>query len=264
MIVTITRAGTTIGGRATMIITASGTTTTIARCIMPPTGQAGGFDVALAPDTGCTPGDGVFLSPMDAELENGTRLGEAPTLDTFLADVQRKAYHVAHGALWDRETALDVVQESMLRFVEYYRDKPASAWPALFRSVLNSRINDERRKRLLAGAKRKLISLTGLRLGEVDADEHMKEAELPGIARSTGVSDPESGVISGELRQVVEQAVGTLPERQRQVFLLREQLGLSIRQTADTLGCSANSIKQHHFRALRSLRAELAEVWEHE
>jgi RNA polymerase sigma-70 factor (ECF subfamily) len=58
--------------------------------------------------------------------------------------------------------------------------------------------------------------------------------------------------------------VGTLPERQRQVFLLREQLGLSIQQTADTLGCSANSIKQHHFRALRSLRAQLAEVWEHE
>ena len=58
--------------------------------------------------------------------------------------------------------------------------------------------------------------------------------------------------------------LATLAERQRQVFLLREQLGLSIRDTADILGCSENSIKQHHFRALRAMRRLLSEVWEHE
>ena len=58
--------------------------------------------------------------------------------------------------------------------------------------------------------------------------------------------------------------MGTLAERQRQVFLLREQLGASIRESAEILGCSENSIKQHHFRALRTLRRLLAEVWEHE
>lgn len=231
---------------------------------MQPILKVSGFEVALVPTTGCTTGDGVFLKPMEAELEDSERMGEPVTLDSFLADVQRKAYHVAHGALWDQETALDVVQDSMLRFVEYYRDKPASAWPALFRSVLNSRINDQRRKRLLAGTKRKLLSLTGLRLADSDTDERMKEAELPATAHQDGISNPESGVVAGELKQAIELAVGTLPERQRQVFLLREQLGLSIQQTADTLGCSANSIKQHHFRALRSLRAQLAEVWEHE
>lgn len=231
---------------------------------MQPTAKASGFDVALVQGTGCTPGDGVFFDPMEAELEHGERMGEPLTLEHFLAEVQRKAYHVAHGALWDQETALDVIQESMLRFVEYYRDKPASAWPALFRSVLNSRINDQRRKRLLAGTKRKLLSLTGLKLTDTDIDERMKEADLPATGHRDGISDPESGVVAGELKQAIEQAVGTLPERQRQVFVLREQLGLSIQQTADTLGCSANSIKQHHFRALRSLRARLAEVWEHE
>jgi RNA polymerase sigma-70 factor (ECF subfamily) len=226
--------------------------------------QASGFDVAMVQITGCPPGDSVFLNPMEAELEDGERMSESITLDDFLADVQRKAFHVAHGALWDQETALDVVQDSMLRFVEYYREKPASAWPALFRSVLNSRINDQRRKRLLANTKRKLLSLTGLKLADTDADQHLKEADLPAGIHEDGISQPESGVVAGELKQAIEQAVGTLPERQRQVFLLREQLGLSIQQTADTLGCSANSIKQHHFRALRSLRAQLAEVWEHE
>ena len=80
-------------------------------------------------------------------------------LDSFLAEVQTRAFHVAYGALWDEELALDVVQEAMLRFVEYYRGKPDGQWPALFRSVLNSKINDQRRKRLLTNTKRKLLSL---------------------------------------------------------------------------------------------------------
>jgi RNA polymerase sigma-70 factor (ECF subfamily) len=226
--------------------------------------KATGIDELLLSPAGCTAGDSVFLNPMDVELPGTGRANEGMSLDNFLGGIQRKAYHVAYGALWDRETALDVVQDSMLRFVEYYRDKPESAWPALFRSVLNSRVNDQRRKRLLANTGRKLLSLTGLRLVDADDDEQLKEAELPANEHAGGIGAPENGAVAGELKQAIEQAVGTLPERQRQVFLLREQMGLSIQETADTLGVSANSIKQHHFRALRALRQQLAEVWEHE
>ncbi len=227
--------------------------------------KVAGIDgVLLRAAAGCARADGVFLDLMEAELPSDARVIEPMSLDNFLGEVQRKAYHVAYGALWDQETALDVVQESMLRFVEYYRDKPATAWPALFRSVLNSRINDQRRKRLLANTGRKLLSLTGLKLVEVSDDEQLKEADLPANEHAVGAGNPENSLAAGQLRHAIDQAVGTLPERQRQVFLLREQLGLSIQESADTLGCSANSIKQHHFRALRALRQQLAEVWEHE
>lgn len=226
--------------------------------------KATAIDSGMLQATGCSAGDSVFLNTMDADFPGAGHVDERMSLDNFLAGVQRKAYQVAYGALWDRETALDVVQESMLRFVEYYRDKPQSAWPALFRSVLNSRVNDQRRKRLLASTGRRLMSLTGLRLFDAGDDEQQREAELPASSHAAGTGSPERGVVAGQLKQVIEQAVGTLPERQRQVFLLREQLGLSIQETAETLGVSANSIKQHHFRALRALRGQLAEVWEHE
>ncbi|WP_455235416.1 sigma-70 family RNA polymerase sigma factor [Thiogranum longum] len=185
-------------------------------------------------------------------------------LNRFLAEVSHRAFHIAFGALWDRETAMDVVQESMLKLVEYYRDKPDSEWPALFRTILNSKINDQRRKRLLASTKRKLLSLTGLGFADADQDEQMAEAELAPDPHDAGFSDPEAGVSGSQLKQRIEQALATLAERQRQVFLLREQLGLSIRETAEALGCSENSIKQHHFRALRAMRGLLSEVWEHE
>jgi len=206
----------------------------------------------------------VFLRPMPVDIPTGARVSDQALLNSFLADLQHKAYQVAYGALWDKETALDVVQESMLRFVQYYRDKPETEWPALFRSVLNSRINDQRRKRLLAATKRRLLSLTGLGLADAERDENMAEAELSAIQHDEGISEPEAGATAVQLKKRIEQALAGLAERQRQVFLLREQLGLSIRDTADILGCSENTIKQHHFRALRALRTQLSEVWEHE
>jgi len=206
----------------------------------------------------------VLLNPAPSPSRTGIALTTQAPLDSFLAEVQDRAYQVARGALWERETALDVVQESMLRFVEYYRHKPQQDWPALFRTVLNSKINDQRRKRLLAGTKRKLLSLTGLGLSAAGPDETQAEAELNSPQHDAGSSAPEAGTDAGQLQRQIERALGTLAERQRQVFLLREQLGASIRESAEILGCSENSIKQHHFRALRALRRLLAEVWEHE
>ena len=208
--------------------------------------------------------EAVLLNPAPASSRTGNVLTTQARLDSFLAEVQDRAYQVARGALWDREMALDVVQESMLRFVEYYRHKPQQDWPALFRTVLNSKVNDQRRKRLLANTKRRLLSLTGLGLSATDRDEALTEAELGTPGHDAGSSAPEAGADADQLKQQIERALGTLAERQRQVFLLREQLGASIRESAEILGCSENSIKQHHFRALRTLRRLLAEVWEHE
>jgi len=184
-------------------------------------------------------------------------------LESFFAEHEDKAFYVAYAALWDREAALDAVQESMLRLVQYYRHKTADEWPALFRTILNSRINDIRRKRLLEQGKHKLVSLTGLFRGNRDDENDNSEFELPAQERTDGVTAPEVEYIAQELRQHITQALHSLSERQRQVFILREWRGMSITETATTLGCSENSIKQHHFRAMRELRKKLAEVWDY-
>jgi RNA polymerase sigma-70 factor (ECF subfamily) len=208
--------------------------------------------------------EALLVNPPGSATTAHRQVASNPSLDSFLAEVQSKAYHIAYGALWDEELALDVVQDSMLRFVQYYSGKPHGEWPALFRTVLNSRINDQRRKRLLANTKRKLVSLTGMGMSEVGRDEQMAEADLPSEMHDAGFSGPEAQTTGGQLKHRIEAALCQLAERQRQVFLLREQMGLSIRETAETLGCSENSIKQHHFRALRAMRRLLSEVWDHE
>ncbi|MGD8312961.1 MAG: sigma-70 family RNA polymerase sigma factor [Gammaproteobacteria bacterium] len=184
-------------------------------------------------------------------------------LEAFFVETEETAFHVAYAALWEREAALDAVQESMTRLVEYYRDKPATHWPALFRTILNSKINDIRRRRLIEQGKHRLVSLTGLFRQSGDSGQAMVEYDLPSDHRDDGVTAPEVGVITKQLRDKVADALQALSERQRQVFILREWRGMSIAETALVLGCSQNSVKQHHFRAMRELRKQLAEVWNH-
>ncbi|UCC56583.1 MAG: sigma-70 family RNA polymerase sigma factor [Gammaproteobacteria bacterium] len=184
-------------------------------------------------------------------------------LEDFFTRNEENAYYVAYAALWHRETALDVVQESMVRLIEYYRDKPAGEWPALFRTILKSKINDARRRRLMEQGKLKLVSLTGLFQKQGDDSNPLTEHEVAAPDRDDGITAPEVETVTAELRTQVAQALEALSERQRQVFILREWRGMTISETAQTLGCSENSVKQHHFRAMRQLRKQLAEVWEH-
>lgn len=213
-------------------------------------------DVLCITGNGCvsTPHTGTIL-PTDTQKNR--------QLESFFIDWEERAFYIAYAALWDRESALDAVQESMTRLIEYYRDKQADEWPALFRTILNSKINDIRRRRIIEQGKHRLLSLTGLFHKEGDEAGANAEYEIPADGRDDDITAPEAEFVAAELRRKVAEAMQALSERQRQVFILREWRGMSINETAQTLGCSENSVKQHHFRALRTLRVQLAEVWEH-
>ncbi len=105
-------------------------------------------------------------------------------LESFFTDWEERAFYIAYAALWDRESSLDAVQESMTRLIEYYRDKPAEEWPALFRTILNSKINDIRRRRMLEQGKHKLVSLTGLFQKDREETGANTEYELPADGRA--------------------------------------------------------------------------------
>ena len=131
----------------------------------------------------------VALSP-GAACAAGGRVGATHVLETrdpmndFLAQVEHQAYRMAQYALWDHELALDVVQDSMLKLVQRYRGKPAGEWPALFFTILNNRINDARRQRLLHKGINKIISLFDRQRPEgPEQVEHVVAACLVGLPR---------------------------------------------------------------------------------
>lgn len=179
--------------------------------------------------------------------------------DAFFEDVEKRAYRSAVYSLKDEQTAMDAVQDAMLKLVEKYRDRPSSEWPALFFTILNNRIIDIQRWGRLREAGGKLVSLFRTHDG---GEEDLLDS---GLGSEYFIAErPEVASSSRDLHQKIDNAITKLSDRQRQVFLLREWQGFNVRETSQILGCSEGSVKQHHFRAMQALRKHLAGVWENE
>ena len=65
--------------------------------------------------------------------------------------------------------------------------------------------------------------------------------------------------IGEELKERMRKAIDSLPEDQREVFLLREEADLSFKEIADIVGISENTVKSRMRYALTKLRALLEE-----
>ena len=72
-----------------------------------------------------------------------------------------------------------------------------------------------------------------------------------GIARAVAVTPEPSDVIA------VRSAVASLPPRQRAALVLRYYGGLSLAETAETLGCAEGTVKSLTHKAIAALRATL-------
>ena len=73
-------------------------------------------------------------------------LASTQELSAFLAEVERRAFKQAMFAVRDEHTALDVVQDAMLKLAEKYAQKPAAELPMLFQRILQNTIHDHFRR----------------------------------------------------------------------------------------------------------------------
>lgn len=69
---------------------------------------------------------------------------------------------------------------------------------------------------------------------------------------------PDADLARGQLRRLLEDAIAALPAPFRTVFVLREVEGLSVEETADSLGIVPATVKTRHLRARRRLQEALA------
>ncbi|MDJ0811881.1 MAG: RNA polymerase sigma factor [Desulfobacterales bacterium] len=167
-------------------------------------------------------------------------------LDTFLAGVEKRAYRMAQMATGDREEALDIVQDAMLGLSSRYAHKTEAEWRPLFYRILQNRIRDWRRRHIVRTRWRTWLGFAG-------DDDSERE-----IDRIQQVPDhqyrPDDAAMRGLAMDALDQALGGLPLRQQQAFLLRAWEGLSVDETARAMSCSKGSVKTHYHRAIKRLR----------
>ena len=69
---------------------------------------------------------------------------------------------------------------------------------------------------------------------------------------------PENELLSEEGRKALDDAIQTLPEKLRIIFIMRDIEGLSIKDTAEALGLTETNIKTRLLRARLHLREQLS------
>jgi RNA polymerase sigma-70 factor (ECF subfamily) len=172
-------------------------------------------------------------------------------LDQFLAGVEKRAFKIAQMGLRNDDDALDAVQDSMMKLVQSYGARSVEEWRPLFYRILANRIRDLQRRRTVRG---RIMAWLPARVDEEEEYDPIAAApsQDPGPAKRLELD---------EAIGVLETAVGELPPRQQQAFLLRNLEGMDVAETAGAMGCSEGSVKTHYFRALAALRAKLGEVF---
>lgn len=176
-------------------------------------------------------------------------------LSDFLENVERRAFKQALYAVRKDESALDIVQDAMIKLAEKYGDKPVVELPMLFQRILQNTIRDYFRREKVRNSWISLFSSFGSKQDEQDNFDAMDMVEAePG---SYGV---ESGLQKLEQQQMlgqIEHEIQNLPARQREAFLMRYWQDLSVTETAMVMGCSEGSVKTHCSRATNSLAKAL-------
>jgi RNA polymerase sigma-70 factor (ECF subfamily) len=197
---------------------------------------------------------GVFAVSCSGEQPKGAMtLQRERQLNQFLAGVERRALRFAEIAVRDRDEALDLVQDAMIKLARNYAAHPEEEWTPLFYRILQNGIRDWHRRQMVRSRVMMWFGRSSTR--EEDYDPIAQAADPMGRT-------PDEQIEARQAMEALEDAVTALPARQREAFMLRAFEGLDVAATAIAMGCSGGSVKTHYSRAVHTLRDVLGEHWQ--
>jgi RNA polymerase sigma-70 factor (ECF subfamily) len=173
-------------------------------------------------------------------------------LNRFFADVEKRALRITEINIRDRDEALDLVQDAMIKLARNYADRPGDEWTPLFYRILQNRIRDWQRRQAV---RNRVMVFFGRGSDDDDYDPVAAAPDPAGRA-------PDEELQTHEAMVSLEVAIAALPGRQREAFMLRTFEGLNVAGTAAAMGCSQGSVKTHYSRAVHNLRETLGEHWQ--
>jgi RNA polymerase sigma-70 factor (ECF subfamily) len=154
-------------------------------------------------------------------------------------------FAVAMKYVKDEDAASDIAQEALLtahRHRDQFRgDSRFGTW--LYRVAVTSALMYLRKRRRLAR--------------EVLTPMRLNDEEAPQLDYAAPVSSPEDRVAAAELVSTVDDSLGELGDKYRDVFWLRFRDGYSESEIAERLGLNLTTVKTRAFRARRRVRNNL-------
>lgn len=181
----------------------------------------------------------------DRELMEGVWSRDRGAIEELVSRYRAPVFRYLLSWTQNREDALDVTQEVMMRVVDKahtYNGGPSlRAW--IFTVTRNLHVDHRRRRNFQ------------VHNGGVAFEDTRPVSDL-------STTSPERIAARREVRDRVAEAIATLPPRQREVVELRLLGQLSLEEIAATVGLTVGGVKSTLHNALVRLRRELADLRE--
>jgi RNA polymerase sigma-70 factor (ECF subfamily) len=166
----------------------------------------------------------------------------------LVARHQRRASRIAYHYMRDGAEADEAVQDAFVKayshLASFREELPFEVWftRILINGCLDRIKSRNRRERWIAPM----------------PESPASERNLAERMAASGPS-PEDQLLARERRQRLANALARLPARQRSVFMLSHYEGCTSREVSAMTGLNESTVRVHLFRAIRKLRALLAE-----
>jgi RNA polymerase sigma-70 factor (ECF subfamily) len=173
----------------------------------------------------------------DEELVRQFCAGESLAFDLLVRRFQDRVFRLACVWLYDEQHAADVAQEVFLRSHKGLRSFRfrSGVFTWLYRATRNVCHEFNRRRRTLP----------------LDDELHKQQVDKS--------AEPDGLASRSETVSAIRKLVSALPQRQREVVMLRIFEDLSVRETAQTMGCREGTVKALLHKATTALRITLNE-----
>jgi len=175
-------------------------------------------------------------------LVAGDRAEFARLVDAYSSPIYRLGLRM----LGNPQDAEDILQNTFINALTHIQNfegrSSLATW--LYRIAANEAL-------MLIRKKKPEVNLDDVEGG--DEDEDLKPTQFVDWSAL-----PEDELLSGEGKKFLDEAIRTLPESLRIVFLLRDVEGLSIKEAADALNLTETNVKTRLLRARMVLREGLS------
>lgn len=169
--------------------------------------------------------------------------GDANAFEELVLRYEKTVYNLALRMVGDRDDAFDMTQEAFIKaygsLSSFRGDSKFSVW--IYRITTNVCLDFLRSK-----SRKQQVSLT------VSDDDEDAQLDIPDPK-----ADPEQQLIKKISMQSVEEGLKTLPDKQRQILVMRELGGMSYAEIGKALSIEEGTVKSRIFRARKRLCAFL-------
>jgi RNA polymerase sigma-70 factor, ECF subfamily len=187
--------------------------------------------------------------PDEVLMEHVVR-GSEGAFATLVDRYRARIINLAGRFINDRDRAQEIAQEVFLRvFIHRERYRPSGKFSTWLYTIAVNLAKNEIRRRVRS---RGIVSLDGLLEQAGDSSRIMADSG----------PRPDRRLRQREIQERVERAISELPEKYRQVIILRDVQQLSYEEIEEILGIPGGTVRSRINRARASLQESLATLVE--